>query len=273
MHGAAKPKIRKVKRGHQCWSRQGEKGSDVYLILDGVLRVEVDGERLAEYGPGALLGERAHLEGGTRTSTPRRGDPVPGRLGARRGPRSRGTRGAVDRTPPRRHERGLTACGSTSWACEARRPHPASSFVRYGGYTSCVAIAHDGDAAPTLAPRLPARGFGARARSAAATAFPGTILLSHLHWDHVHGLPFFSGRRSRRLARRRSSCPTSSTARAPSRCSRVACRLRTSPFGPDELRGKLDLHDARAGRASRSRASRGRRRRSPTRADAPTATA
>jgi CRP-like cAMP-binding protein len=41
----------------------------VYLVLDGVLRVEVDGERLAEYGPGALLGERAHLEGGARTSS------------------------------------------------------------------------------------------------------------------------------------------------------------------------------------------------------------
>jgi CRP-like cAMP-binding protein len=34
-----------------------------------VVRVERDGERLAEYGPGAMLGERAHLEGGTRTAT------------------------------------------------------------------------------------------------------------------------------------------------------------------------------------------------------------
>jgi CRP-like cAMP-binding protein len=41
----------------------------VYLVLDGVIRVERDGERLAEYGPGALLGERAFLEGGARTST------------------------------------------------------------------------------------------------------------------------------------------------------------------------------------------------------------
>ena len=31
--------------------------------------MERDGEWLAEYRPGALLGERAHLEGGTRTST------------------------------------------------------------------------------------------------------------------------------------------------------------------------------------------------------------
>ena len=34
-----------------------------------MVRVERDGERLAEYGPGAMLGERAHLEGGVRTSS------------------------------------------------------------------------------------------------------------------------------------------------------------------------------------------------------------
>jgi CRP-like cAMP-binding protein len=48
---------------------QGTPGSEVMLILDGVVRVERDGERLAEYGPGALLGERAHLEGELRTSS------------------------------------------------------------------------------------------------------------------------------------------------------------------------------------------------------------
>ena len=49
--------------------RQGEPGTSIYLVLDGVIRVDRDGERLAEYGPGALLGERACLEGGVRTST------------------------------------------------------------------------------------------------------------------------------------------------------------------------------------------------------------
>jgi hypothetical protein len=68
MHGAAKPRIRRVKAG-DVLVRQGEPGTDVYLVLDGVIRVDRDGERLAEYGPGAVLGERAHLEDGTRTST------------------------------------------------------------------------------------------------------------------------------------------------------------------------------------------------------------
>jgi len=48
---------------------EGKPGTEVLLILDGIVRVERGGERLAEYGPGALLGERAHLEGGIRTSS------------------------------------------------------------------------------------------------------------------------------------------------------------------------------------------------------------
>jgi Cyclic nucleotide-binding domain len=68
MHGAAKPRIDRIPAG-QALVRQGEQGSDIFLVLDGVIRVDRDGEQLAEYGPGAMLGERAHLEGGVRTST------------------------------------------------------------------------------------------------------------------------------------------------------------------------------------------------------------
>ena len=68
MHGGAKPRIERLPAGATV-VRQGERGTDVYLILDGVIRVERDGEQLAEYGPGSLHGERAHLEGGIRTST------------------------------------------------------------------------------------------------------------------------------------------------------------------------------------------------------------
>ena len=48
---------------------QGAPGTDVYLILDGIFVVEVDGEQVAEIGPGAVVGERAALEGGIRTAT------------------------------------------------------------------------------------------------------------------------------------------------------------------------------------------------------------
>ena len=47
----------------------GRPGDELYLVLDGVLAVEIDGEEVAEIGPGAIVGERALLEGGTRTAT------------------------------------------------------------------------------------------------------------------------------------------------------------------------------------------------------------
>lgn len=64
----AKPRIKRVTAG-TVLARQGEAGTEVYLVLDGVVRVEHDGERLAEYGPGAMLGERSALQDGLRTST------------------------------------------------------------------------------------------------------------------------------------------------------------------------------------------------------------
>jgi len=68
MHGGARPRISHLEPGAEL-VRQGDFGQDIYLVLDGVIRVTRDGERLAEYGPGAMLGERAALEGGTRTAT------------------------------------------------------------------------------------------------------------------------------------------------------------------------------------------------------------
>jgi hypothetical protein len=48
---------------------QGDEGDELYLVLDGVLVAEIDGEEVAEIGPGAILGERALLEGGKRTAS------------------------------------------------------------------------------------------------------------------------------------------------------------------------------------------------------------
>jgi Cyclic nucleotide-binding domain len=60
--------IRHVPKGAEV-TRQGEPGSEIFLLLDGILGVDVDGERVGDVGPGAILGERAILEGGLRRST------------------------------------------------------------------------------------------------------------------------------------------------------------------------------------------------------------
>ncbi|MEV1173124.1 cyclic nucleotide-binding domain-containing protein [Nonomuraea sp. NPDC049784] len=68
MRGGAKPRIRSLKAG-EVLVRQGEPSSSLFLLLDGVLGVEVNDRSLPEVGPGAILGERAILEGGLRTAT------------------------------------------------------------------------------------------------------------------------------------------------------------------------------------------------------------
>ena len=69
-------------------------------------------------------------------------------------------------------------------------PAPGSDFIGVGGHTSCVAIGEDGQP-PTLV--LDA-GTGLRNLSAllGGQAFGGTLILGHLHWDHIMGIPFFS---------------------------------------------------------------------------------
>ena len=80
----------------------------------------------------------------------------------------------------------LTFCG-----VRGSTPAPGAAFLRYGGHTSCVAVAADDrpvelllDAGTGLAAVTPLLG---------GQPFAGSILLSHLHWDHTHGMPFFAG--------------------------------------------------------------------------------
>ena len=68
-------------------------------------------------------------------------------------------------------------------------PVAGGNFTRIGGHTSCVAIS----AANELPTLLLDAGTGIQTLSGAfdGAPFVGTILLTHLHWDHMQGIPFF----------------------------------------------------------------------------------
>lgn len=64
----SKPQFRRVP-ADKTLVEQGDEGDDVFLLFDGVMRVEKDGDPITELGPGALLGELAGLSDGRRTAT------------------------------------------------------------------------------------------------------------------------------------------------------------------------------------------------------------
>jgi len=68
-------------------------------------------------------------------------------------------------------------------------PCEGAQYARYGGHSSCVTVE-----APDQAPIILDLGTGVRALGAqmGAVELHSTVLLTHLHWDHVQGLPFFA---------------------------------------------------------------------------------
>lgn len=62
------PTFERLEAG-QVLVRQGDPGNQLFLLLDGLLSVEVDGTAVAEVAPGAVLGELALLRGRRRQAT------------------------------------------------------------------------------------------------------------------------------------------------------------------------------------------------------------
>jgi phosphoribosyl 1,2-cyclic phosphodiesterase len=77
----------------------------------------------------------------------------------------------------------------TFLGCRGSTPVSGPDFVGYGCATSCVAVA-PADGMPPHLVLDAGTGFINLDRLLGDAPFQGSVLLSHLHWDHTHGLPF-----------------------------------------------------------------------------------
>ena len=141
MRGGARPEVRRLPDG-ALLTRQGDPGDELYLILDGVAVVEVDGLVVAELGPGAVVGERAILEEGLRTSTVRATTPL--RVAVAR-------RAAIDVEQAGARWRRRTAARTSRWG--RRRPPRSTDRSPLGrGRLMCVAQLRYRDPPPAAVP-------------------------------------------------------------------------------------------------------------------------
>lgn len=87
--------------------------------------------------------------------------------------------------------------GLTFYGVRGSTPCDGPEFARFGGNTSCVVLEGSGHPPVILDLGTGLRSYGRAVESAHADGstpapFRASVLLSHLHWDHVQGLPFFA---------------------------------------------------------------------------------
>jgi phosphoribosyl 1,2-cyclic phosphodiesterase len=79
----------------------------------------------------------------------------------------------------------------TFWGTRGSIPTPGAHTARYGGNTSCVAVQGTGGQLVILDAGTGIRALGATLVERQNGSVQADILLSHTHWDHIQGLPYF----------------------------------------------------------------------------------
>lgn len=77
------------------------------------------------------------------------------------------------------------------WGTRGSIPTPGPKTARYGGNTACVSVSGPDGRLVILDAGSGLRPLGHELMAGPARAISADILLSHTHWDHIQGLPFF----------------------------------------------------------------------------------
>ncbi len=79
------------------------------------------------------------------------------------------------------------------WGTRGSIPTPGSNTVRYGGNTPCVEVRTEGGWLIILDAGTGIRELGRNLLERSNGApIQGDIFLTHAHWDHIQGIPFFA---------------------------------------------------------------------------------
>ncbi|HKZ96415.1 MAG TPA: MBL fold metallo-hydrolase [Hyphomicrobiaceae bacterium] len=77
------------------------------------------------------------------------------------------------------------------WGTRGSLPKPGPDTLRFGGNTSCVEVRTAADTLVIVDCGSGLHGLGQALAAGAKPALKGHILISHTHWDHIQGIPFF----------------------------------------------------------------------------------
>ena len=77
------------------------------------------------------------------------------------------------------------------WGTRGSVPSPGPNTARFGGNTSCVEVRADDGTIVVIDCGTGARDLGSRLVAEGGTELGIHLLISHTHWDHIHGFPFF----------------------------------------------------------------------------------
>lgn len=122
-------------------------------------------------------------------------------------------------------------------------PCPSESTRRYGGNTACVVLRVDGQPPIVLDLGTGLRAFGETQPTDGT--FRGTALVTHIHWDHIQGLPFFPP-----ADRAGAELDIYGPAQDGGTLAEVFGNFMRPPYFPvqfSDLRGRISFHDVTGG--------------------------